>query len=58
MSSILSNSLLCRFASATHEQRLTMCNAFVRSTNEYYFERSAAVAQAILDFYTSGACVQ
>uniref|UniRef100_A0A1I8BLF7 BTB domain-containing protein n=1 Tax=Meloidogyne hapla TaxID=6305 RepID=A0A1I8BLF7_MELHA len=47
-------SRLAAFAEKDHSQRLLECDAFLFETNEYYFERSAAVFEHILDYYICG----
>nr|CAD2183660.1 unnamed protein product [Meloidogyne enterolobii] len=47
-------SRLAVFAEKDHSQRLLDCDAFLFETNEYYFERSAAVFEHILDYYICG----
>jgi hypothetical protein len=46
-------SRLAQFVEKDHSQRLLECDAFLNG-NEYYFERSAAVFEHILDYYISG----
>ena len=42
------------FAKKSHVERLTECDAFFDSLNEYYFERSPIIFEYIVDFYVTG----
>ncbi|CAJ0581977.1 unnamed protein product, partial [Mesorhabditis spiculigera] len=42
------------FARKTHVERLTECDAFFEGGDEYYFERSPAIFEYIVDFYITG----
>uniref|UniRef100_A0AC35THG7 Ion_trans domain-containing protein n=1 Tax=Rhabditophanes sp. KR3021 TaxID=114890 RepID=A0AC35THG7_9BILA len=48
------SSLLGLFCNLEHEDRITACDGFINESNEYYWERSGKVFEAIFDFFTTG----
>ncbi|CAJ0929725.1 unnamed protein product, partial [Mesorhabditis belari] len=42
------------FCRKSHVERLTECDAFFETSDEYYFERSPAIFEYIVDFYITG----
>lgn len=50
----LETSKLAVFASKSHLERLTDCDAFFEPTSEYYFERSSVIFEYVIDFYITG----
>ncbi|CAJ0955391.1 unnamed protein product, partial [Mesorhabditis belari] len=48
------DSRLVRFATYDHERRVTKCDAYIQGSEEYYFERSANLFDAIFKYYATG----
>ncbi|GMS82085.1 hypothetical protein PENTCL1PPCAC_4260, partial [Pristionchus entomophagus] len=48
------NTRLSIFATKSHVERLTDCDAYFDDTGEYYFERSPIIFECVLDFYLIG----
>ncbi|KAF8382274.1 kvs-3 [Pristionchus pacificus] len=48
------NTRLSVFASKSHVERLTDCDAYFDDTGEYYFERSPIIFECVIDFYLMG----
>uniref|UniRef100_F1LDJ1 Potassium voltage-gated channel subfamily S member 3 n=1 Tax=Ascaris suum TaxID=6253 RepID=F1LDJ1_ASCSU len=48
------NSRLANFARGDADSRLSFCDAYFAGANEYYFERSPKLFEAIFKFYVTG----
>ncbi|KAH7722441.1 Protein KVS-3 [Aphelenchoides avenae] len=50
----LDESRLAIFCDKTHIERLTECDGFFEQTGEYYFEKSPAIFEYVIDYYVTG----
>ncbi|KAI6227444.1 hypothetical protein M3Y99_01254600 [Aphelenchoides fujianensis] len=50
----LDSSRLAIFCEKSHIERLTECDSYFESTNEYYFEKSPTIFEYVVDWYTTG----
>ncbi|CAI4223655.1 unnamed protein product [Auanema sp. JU1783] len=50
----LETSRLSVFCQKNHVERLTDCDAYFESNNEYYFERSPIIFEYVVDYYITG----
>uniref|UniRef100_A0AC35U5X6 BTB domain-containing protein n=1 Tax=Rhabditophanes sp. KR3021 TaxID=114890 RepID=A0AC35U5X6_9BILA len=45
---------LGRFAGLSHEERLLICNGYIKENEEYFFERSSKIFDIIFKYYIQG----
>lgn len=50
----LDDSRLAIFCDKSHIERLTECDGFFEQTGEYYFEKSPAIFEYVIDYYVTG----